>query len=90
MTGIIFIDSLVMGIVVLLIIQICGISLVSFSMNMNIIIIMMVFVVRSIFTFVVYYMGDDVGSDNFKLLKILFLALIILMLSSFGLLMFVG
>jgi len=31
-----------------------------------------------------------VGNESFKLLKIMFLALIVLMLSSFGLLMFVG
>lgn len=65
-------------------------SLVSFSLNINIIMIIMVFVVRSIFTFVTYYIDGDVGNGNFKLLKIIFLTLIVLMLSSFGLLMFVG
>jgi len=64
--------------------------MVSFIFNSNIIMLMMLFVVSSIFTFVLYYMRRDVSSDNFKLLKILFLGLIIFILSSYGLLMFIG
>lgn len=65
-------------------------SLVNFELNLNIIVLIMFFVVGSIFTFVLYYIGDDVRSENFKLLKLIFLALIIFMLSSFGLVMFIG
>jgi len=61
-----------------------------FSFNSNIILLMIMIVVSSIFTFVSYYMGGDVSSENFKLLKLIFLGLIIFILSSFGLLMFVG
>jgi len=50
----------------------------------------MIFVVSSIFTFVGYYMGSDVSSENFKLLKVLFLGLIIFMLTSFGVVIFIG
>jgi len=88
--GVVFADDVVVGIMVLLIFQICGISLVAFGINANMILIIMIFVVGSIFTFVTYYMRDDVANDGFKLLKILFLALIIFMLNSFRLLIFVG
>lgn len=90
MIGVVFADDVVVGIMVLLIFQICGISLVAFGINANMILIIMIFVVGSIFTFVTYYMRDDVANDGFKLLKILFLALIIFMLNSFRLLIFVG
>jgi len=54
------------------------------------ILLIIMVVVSSIFTFVSYYMGSDVSSENFKLLKLIFLGLMIFILSSFGLLMFVG
>lgn len=50
--------------------------------------IMMIFVVWSIFNFVSYYIGMDVSEGNFKLVIIMFLALIVLMLKSFRILMF--
>lgn len=53
------------------------------------ILLIIIVVVSSIFTFVSYYIGGDVSSESFKLLKLMFLGLIIFMLSSFGLLMFV-
>jgi len=53
------------------------------------IMLIILFVVASIFTFVLYYMRRDVSSDNFKLLKVLFLGLIIFMLSSYGLVIFI-
>jgi high-affinity Fe2+/Pb2+ permease len=51
---------------------------------------MILFVVSSIFTFVVYYMGSDVSSENFKLLKVLFLGLMVLILMTYGVIMFIG
>jgi len=57
---------------------------------MNMIMIMMIFVVSSIFIFVRYYMGGDVSNENFKLLKVLFLGLMIFMLTSFGVVIFIG
>merc|ERR1712003_268973 len=57
--------------------------------NTNIIMIMIIFVVVSIFTFVEYYIGGDVSSENFKLLKVLFLRLIVLMLVSYRVVIFV-
>jgi len=68
----------------------CGMSLVFFSLNCNMILLIMIVVVSSIFTFVSYYIGGDVSSENFKVLKLMFLGLMIFMLSSFRLLMFVG
>merc|ERR1712157_305163 len=58
--------------------------------NTNIIMIMIIFVVVSIFTFVVYYIRGDVSNENFKLLKVLFLRLIVLMLLSYRVVMFIG
>jgi len=80
---------IVLRIIILLMSVFCGMSLVVFQFNGNIIILIIIVVVTSIFTFVIYYMRGDVSSENFKLLKLLFLGLIIFMLSSFGLLIFV-
>lgn len=60
-----------------------------FQMGHNSILLMMIVVVTSIFTFVLYYMRGDVSSENFKFLKLVFLGLIVFMLCSFGLLMFI-
>jgi len=57
--------------------------------NSNIILLIIIFVVYSIFVFVGYYMRDDTSSENFKRLKIIFLGLIILILISYGMVMFV-
>jgi len=86
----VYCNDVVLGMVILLIYSFCGMSLVSFSFNYNMILLMMMVVVSSIFTFVLYYIGGDVSSENFKMLKLLFLGLMIFMLSSFGLLMFIG
>jgi len=90
MVSVVHISYIILGLVSLLIVTFCGISLVSFRLNVNIILLIMIFVVRSIFTFVSYYMRDDVSSENFKLLKLVFLALMIFILSSFGLVIFIG
>lgn len=58
--------------------------------NRNIILLMILFVVCSIFLFVGYYMRRDVSNENFKLLKVLFLILMIFILSSFGIVIFIG
>lgn len=58
--------------------------------NLNSIILMMVFVVSSILSFVFYYIGLDVSSENFKLLMIVFLRLMVFMLSSFRIVIFIG
>jgi len=58
--------------------------------NVNMIVIIMIFVVSSIFTFVGYYIGGDVSNENFKLLKVLFLGLMVFMLTSFGVVIFIG
>ena len=50
--------------------------------------VMIIIVVGSIFCFVVYYIMDDVSVDNFKLVKLLFLSLIVLILSSVGIVIF--
>jgi len=86
---IIYYDDIVLRIVVLLMLSLCGMSLVFFSLNCNMILLIIIIVVSSIFTFVLYYIRSDVSSENFKMLKLIFLGLIIFMLSSFGLLMFV-
>merc|ERR1712176_46404 len=57
--------------------------------NTNMIMIMIIFVVVSIFTFTGYYIGGDVSSENFKLLKALFLRLIVLMLLSYRVVIFI-
>jgi len=56
----------------------------------NNLIIIMLIVVRSIFVFVIYYMGDDVSNGNFKLVILLFLSLIVFILSTGGVLIFLG
>jgi len=64
--------------------------LVSIDVNGNIIELMIIIVVASIFSFVSYYIVSDVSSDNFRLLKIIFLGLMIVILSSFRLIIFIG
>lgn len=83
-------NHIVLIIILLLIYSLSGMSVVSFIFNNNMIMLIMLFVVASIFTFVLYYMRRDVSSDSFKLLKVLFLGLIIFILSSYGLLIFIG
>jgi len=73
----------------ILIIGLVRIAHVIITFNNNIIIIIMIFVVISIFTFVGYYIGGDVSSENFKLLKVLFLRLIVLILVSYRVVIFI-
>jgi len=74
----------------ILIISMEGIAHVTIVFNANIIVMMMIFVVISIFTFVRYYIGGDVSNENFKLLKVLFLRLMVLILVSYRVVMFIG
>lgn len=90
MIGVICDSYVVLRIFLLLICRFCGISLTVFQIGHNSILLMMMVVVTSIFTFVLYYIRGDVSSENFKTLKLLFLRLIIFMLCSFGLFMFIG
>merc|ERR1712178_29146 len=81
--------NIILGIIIILMGTFGGISLIMFSINTNQIILIIMFVVRSIFTFVLYYMGRDVANETFKLLKLVFLRLIIFILSSYGMLIFI-
>lgn len=74
----------------LLIVNLVGMSHVVILFSRNIILLMILFVVCSIFLFVRYYIRRDVSSENFKLLKVLFLMLMIFILSSFGIVIFIG
>lgn len=65
-------------------------SLVGIEFNLNGIMLMILMVVASIFNFVKYYIRDDVSSENFKLLKLMFVGLIILILTSYKMVMFIG
>jgi len=85
-----FVSDLILFVFTVLIISLVRIAHVVIIFNNNIIVIMMIFVVISIFTFVRYYIGGDVSNENFKLLKVLFLRLIVLMLLSYRVVMFIG
>lgn len=58
--------------------------------NSNIILLIMIVVVRSIYSFVLYYMDGDVSNMNFKLVILLFLGLIVVILESMRVVIFVG
>lgn len=73
----------------ILIIGLVRIAHVIITFNTNIIIIIIIFVVVSVFTFVRYYIEGDVSSENFKLLKVLFLRLIVLILVSYRVVIFI-
>lgn len=87
---IIYFNGLILFVLIVLIISMEGIAYVTIIFNTNMIIMMIIFVVISIFTFVRYYMRGDVSSENFKLLKVLFLGLIVLMLVSYRVFIFIG
>lgn len=57
-------------------------------MNINRIKIIIIIVVGSIFVFVRYYIMSDVSVDNFKVIKLTFLRLMVLILSSMNIVMF--
>jgi len=81
-------SNVILFVVLILMFMVGRFSLVSFLINDNNILIIMLMVVSSIFCFVYYYIDRDVANNNFKLLKLLFLRLMIFILSSFGLLIF--
>jgi len=85
----VFVSDLILFVFIILMISLMRIAHVIIIFNTNIIIIMMIFVVVSIFTFVGYYIGGDVSSENFKLLKVLFLRLMVLMLLSYRVVIFI-
>jgi len=84
------VSSVILFVLMILMISLVRIAHVVIIFNTNIIIVMIIFVVASIFTFVGYYIGRDVSSENFKLLKVLFLRLIVLILVSYRVVIFVG
>jgi len=59
-------------------------------LNINGIKLIIIIVVGSIFCFVSYYIVGDVSYDNFKLVKLTFLGLMVLILSSSNVLIFLG
>lgn len=85
----VFVSSIILFVLIVLIISLVRIAHVVMIFNTNIIMIMMIFVVTSIFTFVRYYIGRDISSENFKLLKVLFLRLMVLMLMSYRVVIFI-
>jgi len=82
-------SGIVLFVLMVLMVSLIRIAHVIITFNTNIIIMIMIFVVISIFTFVRYYIGEDVSSENFKLLKVLFLRLMVLMLISYRIVMFI-
>jgi len=82
-------SGIVLFVLIILIVNLVRMAHVIIMFNTNIIIIMMIFVVISIFTFVRYYIRGDVSNESFKLLKVLFLRLMVLMLVSYRVVMFV-
>lgn len=88
MISIIYSSGLVLVLILLIIIEVCRFRHVSIVISNNYLMLIMIIVVRSIFTFVGYYMGGDVSNENFKLVILIFLILMVLMLSSFGVLIF--
>lgn len=66
------------------------VSHVTMFMSSNMLLIIILIVVMSILIFVVYYMGDDVSNHVFNIVLMMFLILILLILTSYGILMFLG
>lgn len=88
MICIVFIGNLIVRMVILLILTVRIMSHMIIIININGILLIMLIVVSSIFIFVSYYIMGDVSVDNFKLVKLVFLGLIVLILSSYNILMF--
>jgi hypothetical protein len=86
---IVYVGDLVIIIIMLIFVELRVISHVMILFRHNAIKLMIIIVVRSIFYFVVYYIISDVSVDNFKLVKLMFLGLIVLILSSSGIIIFV-
>jgi len=83
------ISGVVLFVIIILIISLVGTAHVIMMFNANMIMLIIIFVVISIFTFMGYYIGGDVSNENFKLLKVLFLRLMVLILVSYGVVIFV-
>jgi len=77
-------------VVLVLIVMLNGYSHVTIVINGNMLYLMILIVVSSIFNFVRYYIDGDVSNNSFKLLKLLFLRLMVLILTSFRILIFLG
>jgi len=82
-------SSIILFVLMVLIIGLVRIAHVVMIFNANMIVIIIILVVVSIFTFVRYYIGGDVSNENFKLLKVLFLRLIVLILVSYRVVIFI-
>jgi len=82
-------SSIILFVLIILIVSLIRIAHVIIMFNTNIIIMIIIFVVISIFTFVRYYIRRDVSNENFKLLKVLFLRLIVLILISYRIVIFI-
>jgi len=83
------VSGVILFVLMVLMIGLVRIAHVTIIFNANIIMMIIIFVVASIFTFVRYYIGGDVSSENFKLLKVLFLRLMVLMLVSYRVVIFI-
>lgn len=88
MICVIYVDCIILVIILLIIFEMGIMSHVMIMVNINRIKIMIIIVVRSIFIFVRYYIISDVSVDNFKIIKLTFLGLMVLILSSINILMF--
>jgi len=90
MDSVVYDNSIVLRIVLLMIVSIGIIGNFMIILNQNMIMLMIVVVVGSIFTFVTYYMRGDVSNENFKIIIVVFLILIVIMLSGIGIMIFLG
>jgi hypothetical protein len=88
MICVVHVYNLIIVMIMLIFIEVGMMSHVIILFRQNRIKIMIIIVVSSIFCFVIYYIVDDVSVDNFKLVKLLFLSLMVLMLSSIGIIIF--
>jgi len=88
MISIVYVDNLVLVMILLIMVELVRVVHVRMVISANFLILIMIMVVGSIFTFVRYYIRGDVSIDNFKLVITLFLILIVLILSSYRMLIF--
>lgn len=88
MNNVIFINYLILFLLSLLMVIGNRMSIVTIDLNSNILVLIILIVVMSIFCFTVYYIDGDVSNDNFKVVILMFLILMVLILSSYGILIF--
>lgn len=88
MTCFVYIGNLVFRLILLILLEIVRMRHMRVYLSSNPLMLIIVIVVRSIFVFVRYYMRGDVSNDNFKLVMLLFLILMVLILSSCNILIF--